>query len=139
MADSFYGTGRRKSSVARVTISEGNGNFTFNGKDFEQYFPSPSMKMTIEKPFKVVSLDGKFDMDVNVNGSGLSSQSDAVALGISRALIKMDPELRPKLKKAGLLKEMPVKLKERNTVLKKLEEPNNSLRDKKHIEEIFRY
>ena len=103
MADSFYGTGRRKSSVARVTISEGNGNFTFNGKNFEQYFPSPSMKMTIEKPFKVVSLEGKFDMDVNVNGSGLSAQSDAVALGISRALIKMDPELRPKLKKAGLL------------------------------------
>ena len=103
MPDNFYGTGRRKSSVARVTISEGNGKFTFNGKNLEQYFPSPSMKMTIEKPFKVVSLEGKFDMVVNVNGSGLSAQSDAVALGISRALIKMDPELRPKLKKAGLL------------------------------------
>ena len=103
MPDNFYGTGRRKSSVARVTITEGNGKFTFNGKDLAQYFPSPSMKMTIEKPFKVVSLEGKFDMVVNVSGSGLSAQSDAVALGISRALIKMDPELRPKLKKAGLL------------------------------------
>ena len=103
MADKYYGTGRRKSSVARVTISEGSGKFTFNGKDFEQYFPSPSMKMTIEKPYNVVDLNGKFDMVVNVNGSGLSAQSDAVALGISRALIKMDPELRPKLKKAGLL------------------------------------
>ena len=119
MADSFYGTGRRKSSVARVTISEGNGNFTFNGKDFAQYFPSPSMKMTIEKPFKVVSLDGKFDMDVNVNGSGLSSQSDAVALGISRALIKMDPELRPKLKKAGLLTRDARKVERKKYGLKK--------------------
>ncbi len=119
MADNFYGTGRRKSSVARVTISEGNGNFTFNGKDFEQYFPSPSMKMTIEKPFKVVSLEGKFDIDVNVNGSGLSAQSDAVALGISRALIKMDPELRPKLKKAGLLTRDARKVERKKYGLKK--------------------
>ena len=119
MADNFYGTGRRKSSVARVTISEGNGNFTFNGKNFEQYFPSPSMKMTIEKPFKIVSLEGKFDMDVNVNGSGLSAQSDAVALGISRALIKMDPELRPKLKKAGLLTRDARKVERKKYGLKK--------------------
>ena len=119
MADNFYGTGRRKSSVARVTISEGNGNFTFNGKNFEQYFPSPSMKMTIEKPFKVVSLEGKFDMDVNVNGSGLSAQSDAVALGISRALIKMDPDLRPKLKKAGLLTRDARKVERKKYGLKK--------------------
>ena len=119
MADNFYGTGRRKSSVARVTISEGNGNFTFNGKNFEQYFPSPSMKMTIEKPFKVVSLEGKFDIDVNVNGSGLSAQSDAVALGISRALIKMDPELRPKLKKAGLLTRDARKVERKKYGLKK--------------------
>ena len=57
MANSFYGTGRRKTSVARVTLTEGTGKFTFNGKDVEQYFPSPSMKMTIEKPFKVVAID----------------------------------------------------------------------------------
>jgi len=119
MADKFYGTGRRKSSVARVTISEGSGNFTFNGKDFEQYFPSPSMKMTIEKPFNVVDLNGKFDMVVNVNGSGLSAQSDAVALGISRALIKMDPELRPKLKKAGLLRRDARKVERKKYGLKK--------------------
>jgi len=119
MADKFYGTGRRKSSVARVTISEGSGNFTFNGKDFEQYFPSPSMKMTIEKPFNVVDLNGKFDMVVNVNGSGLSAQSDAVALGISRALIKMDPVLRPKLKKAGLLTRDARKVERKKYGLKK--------------------
>ena len=119
MADKYYGTGRRKSSVARVTISEGSGNFTFNGKDFEQYFPSPSMKMTIEKPFNVVDLNGKFDMVVNVNGSGLSAQSDAVALGISRALIKMNPELRPKLKKAGLLTRDARKVERKKYGLKK--------------------
>ena len=119
MPDNFYGTGRRKSSVARVTITEGNGTFTFNGKELEQYFLSPSMKMTIEKPFKVVSLEGKFDMVVNVNGSGLSAQSDAVALGISRALIKMDPELRPKLKKAGLLTRDARKVERKKYGLKK--------------------
>jgi small subunit ribosomal protein S9 len=119
MAEKFYGTGRRKSSVARVTISKGSGTFTFNGKDFEQYFPSPSMKMTIEKPFNVVDLNGKFDMVVNVNGSGLSAQSDAVALGISRALIKMDPELRPKLKKAGLLRRDARKVERKKYGLKK--------------------
>ena len=119
MADNYYGTGRRKSSVARVTISEGKGNFKFNGKNFEQYFPSPSMKMTIEKPFKVVDLEDKFDMVVNVNGSGLSAQSDAVALGISRALIKMNPELRPKLKKAGLLTRDARKVERKKYGLKK--------------------
>jgi len=119
MPDNFYGTGRRKSSVARVTITEGNGKFTFNGKDLAQYFPSPSMKMTIERPFKVVSLEGKFDMVVNVSGSGLSAQSDAVALGISRALIKMDPELRPKLKKAGLLTRDARKVERKKYGLKK--------------------
>ena len=119
MADKSYGTGRRKSSVARDTISEGSGYFTLYGKDFEQYFQSPSMKMTIEKPFNVVDLNGKFDMVVNVNGSGLSAQSDAVALGISRALIKMDPELRPKLKKAGLLTRDARKVERKKYGLKK--------------------
>ena len=78
--------GRRKTSVARVTLVEGSGKYTFNGKDISQYFPSPSMKMTIEKPFKVVNMESNFDVIVNVSGSGLSAQSDAVSLGISRAL-----------------------------------------------------
>ena len=119
MADNFYGTGRRKSSVARVTISEGNGNFTFNGKNFEQYFPSPSMKMTIEKPFKVVNMDSKYDVVANVSGSGLSAQADAVSLGISRALLEVDPDLRPKLKKAGLLTRDARKVERKKYGLKK--------------------
>ena len=119
MAENYYGTGRRKTSVARVTIQDGTGNFTFNGKEINQYFPSPLMRMTVEKPFKVVNLEAKFDVVVNVQGSGLSAQADAVSLGISRALIKMDPELRPKLKKAGLLTRDARKVERKKYGLKK--------------------
>ena len=119
MANSFYGPGRRKTSVARVTLTDGTGKFTFNGKDIEQYFPSPSMKMTIEKPFKVVNLDSKYDVVANVSGSGLSAQADAVSLGISRALLEADPELRPKLKKAGLLTRDARKVERKKYGLKK--------------------
>jgi len=111
--------GRRKTSVARVTLTEGTGKFTFNGKDVEQYFPSPSMKMTIEKPFKVVNMDSKYDVAANVSGSGLSAQADAVSLGISRALLEVDPDLRPKLKKAGLLTRDARKVERKKYGLKK--------------------
>ena len=119
MAENYHGTGRRKISVARATIQDGTGNFTFNGKEINQYFPSPLMRMTVEKPFKVVNLEAKFDVVVNVQGSGLSAQADAVSLGISRALIKMDPELRPKLKKAGLLTRDARKVERKKYGLKK--------------------
>ena len=119
MAKKFYGTGRRKTSVARVTLIEGSGSFTFNGKDISQYFPSPSMKMTIEKPFKVVNMEGNFGVIVNVSGSGLSSQSDAVSLGISRALLEVDQDLRSKLKKAGLLTRDARKVERKKYGLKK--------------------
>ena len=119
MAKKFYGTGRRKTSVARVTLIEGSGSFTFNGKDISQYFPSPSMKMTIEKPFKVVNMEGNFDVIVNVSGSGLSSQSDAVSLGISRALLEVDQDLRSQLKKAGLLTRDARKVERKKYGLKK--------------------
>jgi len=119
MANKFYGTGRRKTSVARVTLIEGSGKYTFNGKDISQYFPSPSMKMTIEKPFKVVNMEGNFDVIVNVSGSGLSAQSDAVSLGISRALLEVDQNLRPKLKKAGLLTRDARKVERKKYGLKK--------------------
>jgi small subunit ribosomal protein S9 len=119
MADKFYGTGRRKTSVARVTLVEGTGKYTFNGKDISQYFPSPSMKMTVEKPFKVVNMEGNFDVIVNVSGSGLSAQSDAVSLGISRALLELDKNLRPKLKRAGLLTRDARKVERKKYGLKK--------------------
>ena len=119
MSKTILGTGRRKTSVARVMLSEGEGNFEFNGKTIEDYFPSPSMRMTINKPFNVVGMEKKFNLKVNVNGSGLSAQADAVALGISRALIQFDPDLRPKLKKAGLLTRDARKVERKKYGLKK--------------------
>ena len=119
MSKTILGTGRRKTSVARVMLSEGEGNFEFNGKTIEDYFPSPSMRMTINKPFNVVGMEKKFNLKVNVNVSGLSAQADAVALGISRALIQFDPELRPKLKKAGLLTRDARKVERKKYGLKK--------------------
>ena len=119
MVDVLLGTGRRKTSVARVMLSEGSGEYTFNGKNIEEYFQSPSMRMKINKPFEVVDLEKKFDLKVNLNGSGLSAQADAVALGISRALIKYNPELRDKLKKAGLLTRDARKVERKKYGLKK--------------------
>ncbi len=119
MSKIILGTGRRKTSVARVMLSEGEGNFEFNGKTIEDYFPSPSMRMTINKPFNIVGMEKKFNLKVNVNGSGLSAQADAVALGISRALIQFDPDLRPKLKKAGLLTRDARKVERKKYGLKK--------------------
>ena len=123
MVDVLLGTGRRKTSVARVMLSEGSGEYTFNGKNIEQYFPSPSMRMKINKPFVVVDLEKKFDLKVNLNGSGLSAQADAVALGISRALIKYDPDLRDKLKKAGLLTRDARKVERKKLSLIHISEP----------------
>ena len=119
MSETIVATGRRKTSVARVMLSEGDGAFEFNGKTLEDYFPSPSMRMTINKPFNIVGMEKKFNLKVNLNGSGLSAQADAVALGISRALIQFDPELRPKLKKAGLLTRDARKVERKKYGLKK--------------------
>ena len=108
-----------KEYFALAKFKEGEGNFEFNGKTIEDYFPSPSMRMTINKPFNVVGMEKKFNLKVNVNGSGLSAQADAVVLGISRALIQFDPELRPKLKKAGLLTRDARKVERKKYGLKK--------------------
>ena len=101
MSKVSYGTGRRKSSVARVTLLEGEGKFTFNGKSFEDYFPTESMRTRVAKPLVVAKLENKFDLQVNVNGSGLSAQAEAVSLGLARALVEYDSSLRSDLKKAG--------------------------------------
>ena len=94
MSKVSYGTGRRKSSVARVTLLEGEGNFTFNGKSFEHYFPTESMRTRVAKPLVVAKLENKFDLQVNVNGCGLSAQAEAVSLGLARALVEYDSSLR---------------------------------------------
>lgn len=114
-----YGTGRRKSSVARVTLLEGTGVFTFNGKSFENYFPTKSMRTRVSHPLVLTKLENKFDIQVNVRGSGLSAQSEAVRLGIARALIEYDISLRNDLKKAGLLTRDARKVERKKYGLKK--------------------
>ncbi|SDN41466.1 30S ribosomal protein S9 [Desulfonauticus submarinus] len=101
--DFFYGTGRRKTSVARTRLYKGSGQIIVNGRPLEEYFPRPTLQMIIKQPLKLVKLEDKFDIKINVKGGGISGQAEAVRHGISRALLDYDPELRPALKKAGFL------------------------------------
>lgn len=96
-------TGRRKSSVARVRLTEGTGEMKLNGRTLEDYFPDPAVQFRVMEPIKTVDAADKFDIDATLHGGGLTGQSDAMRLGIARALIEYDPELRPALKKEGLL------------------------------------
>lgn len=102
MADRIH-TGRRKNSVARVFLRNGSGKIQINKKEFETYFAMKYHRDDVMKPFVVTDTVGKYDIFVNVNGGGLSGQSEAVRLGISRALIEINADFRPALKKEGLL------------------------------------
>ena len=108
----YYGTGRRKNSVARVRLFNGTGKITINGRDIDNYFGLETLKMTVRQPLALTSLEGRYDVLVNVCGGGLSGQAGAIRHGVSRALIKADPELRPAVKKAGFLTRDP-RMKER--------------------------
>ena len=99
----YYGTGRRKKSVARVRLVPGNGNITINGRSAEQYIPFANLREVMVQPFNVTETLGNYDVLVNVNGGGFSGQSGAIRHGISRALLQVDPDFRAALKKAGLL------------------------------------
>jgi len=99
----YYGTGRRKTSVARTRLYPGSGQIIVNGRKLEEYFPRPTLQMIIKQPLKLVKLEGKFDIKVNLKGGGMTGQAEALRHGISRALLAYDPELRPVLKKAGFL------------------------------------
>jgi small subunit ribosomal protein S9 len=101
--DRAYGTGRRKTSVARVWINPGSGRMTVNRRTVENYFARETLRMIIAQPFQVTSTEGQFDVAVNVGGGGPSGQAGAVRHGIARALVRYDETLRPALKKAGLL------------------------------------
>jgi small subunit ribosomal protein S9 len=96
-------TGRRKVSVARVRVVPGTGNITVNGRTLDEYFGRETSKMILVEPLKLVDQMGKMDVFVNANGGGLSGQAGAIRHGISRALVTMNPEWRPVLKKAGFL------------------------------------
>ena len=108
----FYGTGRRKKSVARVRIIPGTGVITVNKKDIDEYFGLETLKLIINQPFGTTNTLGKFDVIANVQGGGLSGQAGAIRHGIARALLKADETYKPALKAAGLLTRDP-RMKER--------------------------
>lgn len=104
MADiQYYGTGRRKTSVARVFLRPGTGQLKVNHRDFDEYFPSDLLKMIIRQPLTLTETQDKFDIYITVAGGGISGQAGAIRHGISRALLEFNSELRQKLKKAGFL------------------------------------
>ena len=108
----FYGTGRRKSSVARVRLYPGTGVITVNGRDIDDYFGLETLKLIINQPLDVTNNIGKFDIVANVNGGGFSGQAGAIRHGIARALLLADETFRAPLKAAGLLTRDP-RMKER--------------------------
>jgi len=99
--------GRRKEAVTRVFLSRGDGKITVNGKDYKQYFALPYLQNQVEAPLKTVESADKFDVLINAQGGGLKGQAEAAKLGIARALLEVNPELRPALKAAGHLKRDP--------------------------------
>ncbi len=108
----FYGTGRRKTSVARVWLKQGSGNIRVNKRAFEDYFPRETLRMIICQPLQLTNTLGTFDANINVGGGGPTGQAGAVRHGISRALLAFDEKLRQALKRAGFLTRDP-RMKER--------------------------
>ncbi len=108
----FYGTGRRKSSVARVRVYNGTGKVTINDRDIDDYFGLETLKLIVRQPVMLTGTADKFDIVVRVAGGGVSGQAGAIRHGLSRALLQYDAELRPALKKAGFLTRDP-RMKER--------------------------
>ncbi len=102
-ATTFYGTGRRKSSVARVYITPGTGKVTINKKDMDDYFGLETLKIIVRQPLEVTGTADKYDVKVTVHGGGFTGQAGAIRHGIARALNKADEDFRPALKKAGFL------------------------------------
>lgn len=119
MASIQYGaTGRRKRSVAQVIIKPGKGSILVNGRNYEEYFPRETLKMIIRQPLHVTGVFGKYDILAKVNGGGLSGQAGALRHGIARALVVMDTDLKPKLKKDGLLTRDPREVERKKYGLK---------------------
>lgn len=101
------GVGRRKEAVTRVFLSKGEGNITVNDKDYKTYFSLVYLQNQVERPLKTVDVMGKFDVKISANGGGVKGQAEAAMLGIARVLLEVNPEFRPALKAAGLLKRDP--------------------------------
>ena len=110
--EKYYGTGRRKSSVARVYLVPGSGKITINNRDIDEYLGLETLKVVVRQPLVLTGTEGKFDVKVNVKGGGYTGQAGAIRHGISRALLEVDEEFRPTLKAAGFLTRDP-RMKER--------------------------
>ena len=108
----YYGTGRRKSSVARVRVYPGTGKITINDRDIDDYFGLETLKLIVRQPLALTGTEEKFDIVCRVNGGGVTGQAGAIRHGLSRALLQFDENLRPALKKAGFLTRDP-RMKER--------------------------
>ncbi|SRR5690606_19858062 len=103
MAEKNYGTGRRKTSAARVFLKPGNGTITINGKPIEQYFGRETSRMMVRQPLELIEASDKFDVTATVSGGGISGQAGAIRHGLARALIEYDEELRTPLRRAGFV------------------------------------
>jgi small subunit ribosomal protein S9 len=112
MAESYYGTGKRKTAIARTWLTPGNGTITINKRLIDDYFGRETAKMVVEQPLVLTDTYGSYDVNVNVCGGGISGQAAAIRHGITRALLAVNPEFRPILKKAGFVTRDP-RIKER--------------------------
>ena len=119
MAVSYYGTSRRKTSVARVRLVPGEGNVVINGRHIDEYFGIKTLDLIVKQPLNLTETADKYDVIANVQGGGPSGQAGAIRHGISRALLELDAELRPALKKAGFLTRDPREKERRKYGLKK--------------------
>lgn len=99
----YNGLGRRKSAVARVYMQEGKGNITINGRELSNYFASELLHYVVKQPFMVLNLEGQYDVKVTLDGGGLTGQSQAVRMGIARALVELNPEYKSALRAAGFM------------------------------------
>lgn len=111
-AEEFIATGRRKTSVARIRMTAGSGKIDINGRNFEDYFPTPPLQNTVLQPLQTAKLVNAYDLSINATGGGATGQAGAVRLAISRALLQVDANLRATLKAEGLLRRDP-RMKER--------------------------
>ena len=112
-------TGRRKRSVARARVRPGTGQLTINGRPFEVYFPTVTQRMTVAEPLRVTERADAYDVDATIHGGGVTGQAGALRMAIARSLVEADPDLRPALKKAGLLTRDPRKKESKKYGLKK--------------------
>lgn len=125
----FYGTGRRKHSVARVRVYEGTGKITINGRDIDDYFGLETLKLIVRQPFAVTDTMDKYDIVCTVTGGGVTGQAGAIRHGLSRALLQASDEFRPLLKKEGFLTRDPRMKERRSTVSKPQDVLHSSQRD----------